>query len=169
MIPAPEPPAALYRQRAMTSPSKRRARTLARIPTWIAAGALLLAGCDTLQPILSTVGVPGQPPAPTCGGLKILLEGALPCADLVDIAIATLAESAPDHLARGVTSIDVVLAECSGGGVPQNLDCLGNSFAQSVTVTFGPAPPGGPVEPSLTVVLAPATGEVLGIINPLVR
>ena len=135
----------------------------------IAALTLLLAGCDTLNPILSTVGVPGQLPAPTCGGAKILIEGALPCADLVDIAMATLNTMAPDHIARGITGIDVWLAECTAGGVPQNIDCLGNAFAQSVTVTFGPAPPGGPIEPSLTVVIAPVTGEVLGIVNPLVR
>jgi hypothetical protein len=49
------------------------------------------------------------------------------------------------------------------------IDCGTEQFAQMVTVQFGPAPAGGPIEPSLTVAVAPVTGAILGISNPLIR
>lgn len=150
----------------MTDPSPTRSRRQERpgpLTATIALLALVLTACVSQAPILSTVGIPGRLPDPSCGGVKILIEGALPCDRIVDIAIATLVEMAPDHLARGVTKIDVWLADCPSGGLLPNLDCLDNPFAQSVTVTFGPSVPGGPIEPSLTVVIAPVSGNVLGI------
>lgn len=129
-------------------------------------------GCTIFDPpgrILSTVGVPVGVPQPTCGGLKILIEGALPCQDLASIAIETLARQAPDHMARGVVAIDVSLAPCPSGAVDQNVDCLGNEIAQYVTVSFGPMLPDSPVEPSLIVVLDPVSGQLLGFEDPLTR
>ena len=46
-------------------------------------------------------------PDPTCGGLKIKIEGALPCDRIVQIAIEALRERAPQQLSRGVAAIDV--------------------------------------------------------------
>lgn len=117
---------------------------------------------------------PGGPtpipiPSPTCGGLEVLVEGALPCSRVVEIAVGTLAASYPDHVARGISAIEVTLASCQDGAVPPQVDCAGNAFAQHVLVTFGPAGAGGPIEPSLIVVVAPVDGHVLGIENPLIR
>ena len=131
-----------------------------------------MGACSFLGPqpvILSTVGVPAGAPQPTCGGLKILIEGALPCQDLASIAIETLARRAPDHMARGVTAIDVSLAPCPSAAEEQNVDCLGNEIAQYVTVTFGPPLPDSPIEPSLIVVLDPVSGQLLGFENPFIR
>lgn len=132
--------------------------------TLVAAIAILV-GC---------IGTTGPPPAvplpePTCGGIKILIEGALPCDDVVVIAIGALRERAPEQIARGVAAIDVILATCPANEVPPQIACGRERFAQLVTVTFGPAPPGGPIEPSLTVAVAPVSGAVLGISNPLIR
>ncbi len=119
------------------------------------------------------LGTTGPPPAvalpdPTCGGLKIRIDGALPCERIAEIAIAALADRAPEQLARGVTSIDVFLAACPRGEMPPQIDCGAEEFAQLVTVTFAAAPPGGPIGPSLTVAVAPVSGRVLGIANPLI-
>lgn len=131
----------------------------------IAAVAAILVGC------IGTTGPPGsgQLPTPTCGGLKIQIEGALPCDRVVAIAISALRERAPDQLARGVAAIDVFLTTCPANEVPRQVVCGREQFAQLVTITFGEAPPGGPVEPSLTVAVAVVSGAVLGIANPLIR
>jgi hypothetical protein len=132
--------------------------------------AVLAAGCapagsSTSPPEPS----PAALPAPTCGGLKVAVPGALPCADVVTIAIRTLGERSPDQLARGVRAIDVVLAQCPAGEVPPQIDCADEPFAQMVTVTFADPVQGGLIEPSLTVAVAPASGRVLGVSNPLIR
>ena len=108
-------------------------------------------------------------PVPTCGGVKVFIEGALPCEVLAERAIAALRERAPDQLNRGVTAIDVTLTNCPRNEVPPQIDCGAEQFAQMVTVTFGAAPPNGPIEPSLTVAVAPVSGAILGIANPLIR
>lgn len=130
----------------------------------LASAIAILVGC------LGTTGPPSSValPEPTCGGIKIKIEGALPCDRIVQIAIAALGERAPEQLARGVAAIDVVLAPCPRGEVPPQIDCSNEQFAQLVTVTFRPPPPGGPIEPSLTVAVAPVTGKILGIANPLI-
>jgi hypothetical protein len=130
----------------------------------LAAATWILVGC---------VGTNGAPtsvalPDPTCGGLKIKIEGALPCDRIVQIAIEALRERAPDQLARGVAAIDVFLTTCPRGEVPPQIDCGSEQFAQLVTVAFKAAPPGGPIEPSLTVAVAPVSGAILGIANPLI-
>ena len=132
---------------------------------------ILVAAISILVGCVGTTGPPPAQalPAPTCGGIKILIEGALPCDDIVVIAIGALRERAPDQLARGVAAIDVVLATCPANEVPPQIACGREQFAQLVTVTFEPAPPGGPIEPSLTVAVAPVSGAVLGISNPLIR
>jgi hypothetical protein len=131
----------------------------------LAATIAILAGC------LGTTGPPASVPLPqpTCGGIEILLEGALPCDEVVGLAVGALRERAPDQLARGVTAIDVVLATCPRNELPPQIECGDEQFAQLVTVTFEAAPPGGPIEPSLTVAVAPVSGAILGIANPLVR
>lgn len=141
----------------------------------IASIAFVVSAClgSQTSTILSTVGQPVGPPGalpePSCGGLKILIEGALPCDRIADIAVATLSAVAPDHVARGVVKIDVWMGDCPSNGIIPNLDCLDNPFAQAVTVTFGPPIPGGPSDPALTVVVAPVSGEVLGIQAPIQR
>ena len=62
-----------------------------------------------------------------------------------------------------------MLATCPRGEVPPQIDCGQEQFVQLVTVTFEPAPAGGPIEPSLTVAVAPVNGAILGIVNPLIR
>jgi hypothetical protein len=126
----------------------------------------VLAACGgTTGPIPSAAVIPD----PTCGGVKILIEGALPCDVVAERAIAALSERAPDQLNRGVTAIDVMLTTCPRNEVPPQIDCGAEQFAQMVTVTFGAAPPNGPIEPSLTVAIAPVSGAILGISNPLIR
>lgn len=131
----------------------------------LAAMISIVVGCA------GTITPPGSAPlpAPTCGGIKIAIEGARPCDNIVEIAIGALRQRAPDQLARGVTAIDVQLATCPKNEVPPQIDCGREQFAQLVTVTFGAAPQGGPIEPSLTVAIAPVTGVVMGIENPLIR
>ena len=143
---------------------------LVRIAAALALVVSILSGCD-LDP-----GGPGGStfefgnlPTPTCGGIKVLIEGALPCDDVVALAIDAIANQAPEQVARGITAIDVMLTNCPAGEVPQLIDCTGVQFAQLVTVTFEPPRPGGPIELSLTVALEPVTGRVLGIANPLIR
>jgi hypothetical protein len=124
--------------------------------------------------VLGCVGTSGSPsslplPSPTCGGIKIKIEGALSCERLVEIAIVALRERAPQQLARGISAIDVMLATCPRGEVPPQVECGSEDFAQLVTVSFGAAAPGGPIEPSLTVAIAPVGGRLLGIANPLIR
>ena len=131
----------------------------------LAATISILAGC------IGTTGPPASVPLPppTCGGIKIKIEGALPCERIVDIAIGALRDRAPEQLSRGVAAIDVLLATCPTGEVPPQINCGAERFVQLVTVTFTAAPPGGPLEPSLTVAVAPVSGAILGIANPLVR
>jgi hypothetical protein len=131
----------------------------------LAAVMSILVGCA------GTAGPAGSPPlpTPTCGGMKIQIAGALPCDKVVEIAIDALRERAPAQLARGVAAIDVVLSACPANEVPPQVNCEGAKFAQLVTITFKTAPPGGPIEPSLTVAVDPLSGAVLGIANPLIR
>lgn len=133
--------------------------------TGLALG-LLVAAC-------SLVGSPGATdltlPAPTCGGARIEIPGALRCEALVEIALEELRAQAPGQLARGVIAVTVDLQGCPRNEVPPQLDCTGEDFVQLVTFTFGASDPGGPLEPSLSVGVAPVSGRVLGIVNPLVR
>lgn len=161
MIPSVEgePPVSGGRHRAVPGPL--------RIALALALAASVASGCDLLGRMAAPA--PGAPlPPPVCGGLKIAIEGALSCQRIASIAIETLAARAPDQLARGVTSIRVELAQCPRGEVPPMIDCTNTEFAQMVTVTFPEPRPGGPIEPSLTVAIEPASGRVLGISNPLI-
>ena len=67
-----------------------------------------------------------------------------------------------------MAAIDVFLTTCPRGEVPPQIECGSEQFAQLVIITFEAAPPGGPMEPSLTVAVAPVSGTILGIANPLV-
>jgi hypothetical protein len=138
------------------------------IRRWILVASLVAvaAGCG-----LVGGGSPSpQPlPEPTCGGAKVAIPGALPCAELARLAIEVLRKEAPQQLARGIIAIDVNLQGCPANEVPPQLDCTGEAFVQLVTITFSPPVDGGPVEPSLAVGLDPTSGRVLGIVNPLVR
>jgi len=132
----------------------------------VLALGLVLAGCGLLA---SPDPTPAAIPAPDCGGARIVIPGALPCEDIAAIALGHLRQEAPALLERGVIAVDVDLQGCPRNEVPPQLDCTGEDFVQLVTFTFGPAAPDGPIEPSLTVGVAPATGRVLGIVNPLIR
>jgi len=128
--------------------------------------ASLLAGCGVLgSPAPSGLSLP----APTCGGAKVVIPGALPCDDLVGIALQALRAEVPGLLDRGVIAVTVELQGCPRDEVPPQLDCTGEPWVQMVTFTFGPAAPGGPIEPSMTVGLAPVSGRVLGMVNPLIQ
>jgi hypothetical protein len=131
----------------------------------LATALSILVGCSGTNGPSASVTLPD----PTCGGIKIKIEGALPCDRIVQMAIDALRDRAPEQLNRGVAAIDVFLATCPRGEVPPQIDCGSEQFAQFVTVTFMPAPPGGPIEPSLTVAVAPVSGAILGIANPLIR
>jgi hypothetical protein len=124
----------------------------------------ILVGCLGTTDPPSSVALPD----PTCGGIKIKIEEALSCDRIVQIAIEALRERAPQQLARGVTAIDVVLTTCPRGEMPPQIDCSREQFAQLVTVTFEASPTGGPIEPSLTIAVAPVSGAILGIANPLI-
>jgi hypothetical protein len=126
---------------------------------------MVVAGCVGTTGPPSTIALP----EPTCGGVKILIDGALPCDTVVEIAVATLAEQAPEQVGRGIEAIDVFLTGCPRFEIPPQVDCGMEDFAQMVTVSFAAAPPGGPIEPSLTVAVAPVSGRVMGIVNPLIR
>lgn len=131
----------------------------------LVAATSILAGC------IGTAGPPNSVPLPqpTCGGIKIAIDGALPCDNVVQLAIGALRERAPDQLSRGVAAIDVMLTTCPRNEVPPQITCGQEQFVQLVTVTFQPAPAGGPIEPSLTVAVAPVSGAILGVVNPLIR
>jgi hypothetical protein len=130
------------------------------------AAAIVLGGCGGTASEPS----PASFPMPTCGGVKIHIEGALPCDQVVEIAVGTLTRQAPEQVARGIESIDVLLTNCPRNELPPQVDCGAETFAQMVTITFRDPPAGGGfVEPSLTVAVAPVTGRVLGIVNPLIR
>jgi hypothetical protein len=148
------------RRRPMTSRLGPIARVLALLVA-IAVGAAC--GADTDASLASVM------PVPSCGGLKVAIDPALPCERLAEIAVATLGARAPQQLARGVAAIDVVLATCPRNEIPQQVTCGDAQFVQLVTVTFGPAGNGGPIERSLTVAIEPVTGAILGIENPLIR
>lgn len=124
---------------------------------------IALAGCAGPDPDPSIV------IQPTCGGLELAIDGALTCDQVAQIAVDTLTERSPDQIRRGVTAIDVQLAPCPQMEVPPQIDCAGEELAQMVKVTFGPPPANGPIEEFLVVAVAPVSGEVLGIANPLVR
>jgi hypothetical protein len=87
----------------------------------------------------------------------------------VEIAIGALRDRTPDQLDRGVAAIEVFLTTCPRGEVPPQIDCSTEEFVQLVMVTFRDGPAGGLLEPSLTVAVAPVSGRVLGISNPLIR
>ncbi|MEW5991009.1 MAG: hypothetical protein AB1736_06640 [Chloroflexota bacterium] len=142
----------------------RTRRPLTGLP--LVAAAWLVAGCAALgSPSPSGLSLP----APSCGGARVVIPGALPCDDLVAITLGVLREEAPAQLDRGVIAVTVELQGCPRDEVPPQLDCTGEDFVQLVTFTFGPSAPGGPIEPSLSVGLAPVSGRVLGIVNPLIR
>jgi hypothetical protein len=119
----------------------------------------LLGGCAA---------IPGSRPAPrpVCGGIDIAIPGALSCDQITSIALNRLAQVAPEQMARGVSSISVVLSECPVGEMPPMIDCTGEQHAQMVTVNFVG---GNPKLDSLTVAVGPVSGRVLGISNPLIR
>jgi hypothetical protein len=128
--------------------------------------ASLVAGCG----ILASPGPTALAlPAPACGGARIEIPGALPCDDLVGIALEVLRAEVPTLLDRGVIAVSVELGGCPRNEVPAQLDCTGEDFVQLVTFTFGPSVEGGPTEPSMAVGVAPVTGRVLGLVNPLLR
>jgi hypothetical protein len=128
--------------------------------------ASLVAGCGILaSPAPTALALP----TPTCGGARIEIPGALPCDDLVGIALGALRAEVPALLDRGVIAISVELGGCPRNEIPAQLDCTGEDFVQLVTFTFGPSVQGGPTEPSMAVGLGPVTGRVLGIVNPLLR
>lgn len=130
------------------------------------AAAWLVAGCGVLtSPAPTALALP----SPTCGGAKIVIPGALPCDDLVGIALQALRAEVPAQLDRGVIAVTVELGGCPRDEIPAQLDCTGEDFVQLVTFTFGPAVPGGPIEPSMAVGVGPVSGRVLGIVNPLIR
>lgn len=138
--------------------------------TGLAAGLLAiawgLAGCGILaSPAPTTLALP----APTCGGARIDIPGALPCSRVVEIAFAALRDEAPTQVERGIIAVTVELGGCPRNEVPEQLDCSGEDFVQLVTFDFGPSAPGGPIEPSLSVGVGPVSGHVLGIVNPLIR
>ncbi|MCI0583238.1 MAG: hypothetical protein L0227_10185 [Chloroflexi bacterium] len=142
----------------------------------LAAGRPVLLAALLLAPFVAGCGVLGSPapsglalPAPTCGGAKVVIPGALPCDDLVGIALQALRAEVPGQLDRGVIAVTVELQGCPRDEVPPQLDCTGEPWVQMVTFTFGPAVVGGPIEPSMTVGLAPVSGRVLGMVNPLIR
>lgn len=142
-------------------------RTSRRLPApALVLAGWLLAGCGILaSPAPTALAFP----APTCGGARVVIPGALPCEDLVEIAYTTLLAEVPRQLDRGVIAVTVDLQGCPRNEVPAQLDCTGEDFVQLVTVTFGPSVPGGPIEPSMSVGIAPVSGRVLGIVNPLIR
>lgn len=129
----------------------------------------LIAACGTDDGSPSPSSPVGGLPTPTCGGLKVAIDPALPCERVAEIAVAALRDRAPQQLDRGVAAIEVVLSECPRGEVPPQITCGQAKFVQMVTVTFGPAGSSGFIEPSLTVAVEPTTGAVLGISNPLIR
>jgi hypothetical protein len=147
------------------SSSARRATVIRSAALVLAVLLAILAGCGGATDSASVEPLP----SPVCGGIKIKVQGALPCDQVVSIAIAALRERAPDQLDRGVTAIEVFLTTCPLGEVPRQIDCDREPFVQLVTVTFGPGAPNGPIEPTLTVAVAPVSGRVLGISNPLIR
>jgi len=105
-------------------------------------------------------------PTPTCGGARPTIAGALPCEAVASIALEALARAAPGRLSDGIAGIDVYLEACPAQDAPPEIDCTGEPLAQFVTVSFGSE--GGPFESSLTVVVAPVSGRVLGISDELV-
>jgi len=147
-------------RRARRHPSRRSAWFALALAAWLAAGC----GVFT-SPAPTDLSLP----APTCGGARVVIPGALPCDDLVAIALAELRAEVPRQLDRGVIAVTVELQGCPLNEVPPQLDCTGEEFVQLVTFTFGPSLAGGPIEPSMSVGLAPVSGRVLGILNPLVR
>jgi hypothetical protein len=155
---------AVARRRPVTSRLPRHRQPLAVLAALLVL-LMICGGCGTDDADLPPAGLP----RPTCGGLKIAIDPSLPCERVAEIAISVLRQQAPAQLARGVTAIDVVLADCPRGEIPAQISCGNSSFAQLVTVTFGPGRAGQLVEPSLTVAVEPTTGAVLGIENPLIR
>jgi hypothetical protein len=143
-------------------------RRASRRRTWFAVllAAWLVAGCGVFRSPEPTELVL---PAPTCGGARVVIPGALPCADLVQIALEVLLAEVPAQLDRGVIAVTVDLRGCPRDEVPPQLDCSGEDFVQLVTFTFGPSVPGGPIEPTMSVGLAPVSGRVLGLVNPLIQ
>jgi hypothetical protein len=142
----------------------RRASRLTGLGVVLAAW--LVAGCGILgSPSPTAFALP----PPSCGGARVVIPGALACDAVVAIALAELRAEVPRLLDRGVIAVTVDLQGCPRTDVPPQLDCGGEDFVQLVTFTFGPAEPGGPVEPSMSVGIAPVSGRVLGIVNPLIR
>ncbi|MBF8290787.1 MAG: hypothetical protein HW391_1755 [Chloroflexi bacterium] len=136
--------------------------------TWLAVGltAAFLASCGLAGGPERT---PLAVPAPSCGGAKILIPGSIPCEELVRFAIDVIRAEAPSQLDRGIVAVTVELQGCPKQALPAQIDCAGEPFVQLVTLNFGAPVEGGPIEPSLSVALAPVSGRVLGIVNPLIR
>jgi len=136
------------------------------IATAIVVAAALLAGCGMLtSPAPTSLSIP----EPSCGGARVVIPGALPCDALVRIAIDYVLQETPAQLDRGVVAVDVELQGCPRHEPAPALECGTEDFVQLVTLTFGPALPTGPIEPYLAVGVAPVSGRVLGVINPLIR
>ena len=103
--------------------------------------ASLVAGCGILaSPAPTALALP----VPTCGGARIEIPGALPCDDLVGIALEALRAEVPALLDRGVIAVAVELGGCPRNEIPAQLDCTGEDFVQLVTFTFGPSVAGRP-------------------------
>src|SRR5512134_62566 len=110
MIPADRHPERLAARRRLPSmhghPRARRRRTARTVIAGWLVTASLVAGCGMLaSPAPTTLSLP----APTCGGAKIAIPGALPCDDLVGIALDSLRGEAPALLDRGVIAVSVEL------------------------------------------------------------
>ncbi|TAJ98964.1 MAG: hypothetical protein EPO36_13665 [Chloroflexota bacterium] len=139
---------------------------LSRVATACLMAAAVVAGCGILgSPAPSGLALP----AARCGGAQVVIPGALSCDELVGIALQVLRTEVPTQLERGVIAVTVELQGCPRGEVPPQLDCTGEDWVQLVTFTFGPAAAGGPIEPSMSVGVAPISGRVLGLVNPLIQ
>jgi hypothetical protein len=126
---------------------------------------IFLAACTTAV----AAPTPTPVPEPVCGGIEIAIPRAISCKDAANRALAALREKAPQQIARGVTGIQVQLAECPRNEVPPQMDCTGEQFAYLVTVHFNVLGDNLFMEDNLTVGVAPVSGRILGIANPLVR
>ena len=121
------------------------------------------AGCT------AAAATPPPMPQPVCGGIEIAIPGAMSCEEAARRAVAVLRERAAQHIARGVTGIQVALMPCPKGEVPPQIDCTGETNVYLVTVHFNVVGDNALMEDNLTVGISPVSGRILGIANPLIR
>lgn len=148
-------------------PAVRLARTLALA----LAGTTLVAACGVLGAPSPAASSPASPaasvplPTPTCGGIRIAIEGSLPCDEVVQRATTAVAASNPELLGRGVLGIKAFLNACNED-LPPRIPCGGERYAQYVTFTFARGPE-EQIEPQLTVAVSPTSGSILGLADPV--